>query len=118
MNRKILIMVGILVLLIFMYFFMSSRKSHDKHHEHKESMNMGGVLSTVMVGNKICPVSGDKIGEMGSAVQYQYNGKIYNFCCEDCVREFKKDTEKYIKIIEEQIDSESKIESNHNHQLT
>ncbi|MBF0494670.1 MAG: YHS domain-containing protein [Candidatus Omnitrophica bacterium] len=30
-------------------------------------------------------------------VTYEYNGKIYNFCCPMCVEEFKKDPVKYIK---------------------
>jgi heme/copper-type cytochrome/quinol oxidase subunit 2 len=57
----------------------------------------------VEVGNKICPVSGEEIGEMGSAVQYEYKGKIYNFCCTGCIEEFKKAPEKYVKIVEEQM---------------
>ena len=48
------------------------------------------------VGNEFCPVSGEKIDEK-SKVTYEYKGKIYNFCCQDCVEEFKKDPEKYIE---------------------
>jgi len=57
----------------------------------------------VNVGNKICPVSGEKIGEMGPAVTYEYKGKIYNFCCKACPEEFKKDPEKYIKKVNEEL---------------
>lgn len=66
-------------------------------------------LKAVEVGNKICPVSGDKIpapGEksaMGEVVKYEYNGKIYNLCCEMCVKDFKKNPEKYSKIAEEEV---------------
>ncbi len=62
----------------------------------------------VEVGNKICPVSGEKIlapgekGDMGETVKYEYNGKIYNFCCGMCVRDFKKHPEKYSKIAEDE----------------
>ncbi len=62
------------------------------------------------VGNKICPVSGDKVpapgekGEMGSeAVKFVYNGKIYNLCCPMCVKDFKKNPEKYSKIAEDEV---------------
>ena len=62
------------------------------------------------VGNKICPVSGDEIpapGEKGTMgdepVQYEYNGKIYNLCCTMCVKDFKKNPEKYSKIAEEEV---------------
>jgi len=33
----------------------------------------------VDVGNKICPVSGEKIDEKMKAT-YEYEGKVYNFC--------------------------------------
>jgi len=56
----------------------------------------------VKVGNTVCPVSGNKVGEMGPAVPYEYNGKIYNLCCSMCIKDFKADPEKYSKIAEEQ----------------
>lgn len=58
---------------------------------------------SVEVGNKICPVSGEKIGSGGmEAATYEYQDKIYNLCCAACIEEFKKDPEKYIKKTEEQ----------------
>ena len=67
----------------------------------------------VEVGNKICPVSGDKIlapGEKGTMgdepVKYEYNGKIYNLCCPMCVKDFKKNPEKYSKIADEEVAKE------------
>jgi len=58
------------------------------------------------VGNKICPVSGEKIAEKTKAT-YEYQGKIYNFCCPMCIDEFKKDPEKYIKKVEEELQGKS-----------
>jgi len=52
------------------------------------------------VGNKICPVTGNQIVE-DAKVAYEYGGKVYNFCCQGCIEPFKKNPEKYIKIIEE-----------------
>ena len=52
-------------------------------------------------GNKICPVSGEKIGEKMKAT-YAYEGKTYNFCCAMCIDNFKKDPQKYIKKVEEE----------------
>ncbi len=43
--------------------------------------------------NQFCPVDTDK--PVDPKVTYEYNGKIYGFCCEDCVKDFKKDPEKY-----------------------
>ena len=66
-----------------------------------------------VVGNKICPVSGDKIDEKMKQT-YEYKGKIYSFCCPGCVEEFKKNPEKYIEKMEK---AESKGHSGYeNHQ--
>jgi YHS domain-containing protein len=62
------------------------------------------------VGNKFCPVSGEEIEESSKAT-YEYNGKIYNFCCASCIEEFKKDPEKYIKKIEEMRAQEKNVEN-------
>lgn len=53
------------------------------------------------VGNTICPVSGEKIYDKTKAT-YEYEGKIYNFCCPMCIESFKQDPQKYIKKIDEQ----------------
>ena len=54
----------------------------------------------INVGNKVCPVSGQAIGSMGEGYKVEYNGKEYNLCCEMCVKDFKKNPEKYAKIAE------------------
>ena len=71
----------------------------------------------VEVGNKICPVSGDKIpapGEKGTMgdepVKYEYNGKIYNLCCPMCIKDFKKNPEKYSKIAEDEVAKDKMME--------
>lgn len=55
-------------------------------------------------GNKICPVSGEKVGEMGEPFKIEYNGVIYNLCCKMCVADFNKDPEKYIEKIKKQME--------------
>lgn len=72
----------------------------------KQVANNQTAEKAVNVGNKICPVSGEKIDEKTKAT-YEYKGKIYNFCCSMCLDEFKKDPEKYIKKIEEEKESGS-----------
>ena len=60
----------------------------------------------VEVGNKICPVSGDQVagGKMGSKpVTFEYKGRIYHLCCPMCIKDFKKDPEKYSKIAEDEV---------------
>lgn len=67
---------------------------------------------TIFVGNKFCPVSGEKIDE-ASHVTYEYKGKIYRFCCLGCVEEFKKDPERYIEKMEKQEKGEDEEKPHH-----
>ncbi len=87
-----------------------------------ESSAPANPEKAINVGNKICPVTGDKIDEKNK-VTYEYKGKIYNFCCPGCPEEFKKDPEKYIKKIEEEKQKEQAEEKemksgmeHHNHE--
>ena len=52
--------------------------------------------------NKVCPVLGEKIDE-ANKVPYEYNGKVYDFCCTSCVDEFKKDPAKYIDKVNQEL---------------
>jgi YHS domain-containing protein len=48
-----------------------------------------------------CPVSGDKLGEMGKPLVFVYQGQEVKLCCKDCKAKFDKEPAKYIKKIEE-----------------
>jgi len=43
--------------------------------------------------NKYCAVNTKDL--VDPKVTYLYNGKVYGFCCEDCIKDFQKDPEKY-----------------------
>jgi len=76
------------------------------------------AAAAIDVGNKICPVSGDKIGDMGEPVKYEYKGKVYNLCCKMCLVDFKKDPQKFSQIAEEEVKSQAapeKSEAGHHH---
>jgi|GEM_PF-1220717 len=60
------------------------------------------AVAAVNVGNKICPVTGDKIDDKNK-VTYEFQGKIYNFCCPGCIEPFKKDPQKYIRKVTEEL---------------
>ena len=120
MKSKLIILSLGLVLLLSHYGFVLAHEGmkHDEGMEamdHEKGSMMGHEEATeanskaVEVGNKICPVSGDEIpapgekGNMGEAIKYEYNGKIYNLCCKMCVKDFKKNPEKYSKIAEDEV---------------
>jgi len=46
---------------------------------------------------KVCPVSGEVLGQEGDPVKFTYLGKEYEFCCAGCVKKFKTEPMKYIK---------------------
>jgi YHS domain-containing protein len=56
---------------------------------------------------KTCPVSGDKLGEMGKPFVFEYKGHEVKLCCPDCKKDFDKDPAKYMKKIEA-VDKEAK----------
>src|SRR6266567_7226212 len=47
-----------------------------------------------------CPVSGDKLGEMGKPYIMEYKGREVKLCCPDCKKDFEKDPAKFMKKIE------------------
>ena len=47
-----------------------------------------------------CPVSGDKLGEMGKPYVFEYKGREVKLCCPDCKKDFEKEPAKYMKKIE------------------
>jgi hypothetical protein len=54
--------------------------------------------AAVDVGNTKCMVMPDDDVTPGKTVTY--DGKIYHFCCDDCIADFKKDPAKYIKAMQ------------------
>ena len=82
-----------------------------------EDTGQKAETGAVMVNNPICPVSGQKVGgAMGPVVHYEYKGKIYNFCCTMCLKDFQKDPEKYVKIVDEMMAGEKTQEEGEAHE--
>ena len=46
-----------------------------------------------------CPVSGDKLGEMGKPYVFTYQGQEVKLCCSGCKKDFEKDPAKYMEKI-------------------
>ncbi len=91
----------------------TAQAGHTEHQEvAQEAVAQETPKEAVNAGNKICPVSGEKIDEKMKAT-YEYEGKVYNFCCPSCVEEFKKDPEKYIQKVEQELQAESKEQAEH-----
>jgi len=92
--------VYIIVAVLFIVLLATDKITYAEEVQAVKNVNTE-VKKPVDVGNKICPVTGEKIDESTKAT-YEYDGKIYNFCCQMCVDKFKSDPQKYIKKIENQ----------------
>ena len=57
---------------------------------------------------KTCIVSGEKLGEMGKPVVEKYKDREIKFCCKSCIKDFKKEPDKYVKMIDE---AEAKVKA-------
>ena len=45
---------------------------------------------------KVCPVSDEPLGSMGTPVKETYKGRPVFFCCESCRKPFLKNPEKFV----------------------
>lgn len=48
---------------------------------------------------KTCPVSGEKLGEMGKPVVFTYQEQEVKLCCKGCKKDFDKTPDKFMKKI-------------------
>lgn len=102
---------AILLMIIIAGFISQAGLKSLSAQETQEGRNAAASdKEAVNVGNKVCPASGDAIDPAVGAT-YEYKGKIYNFCCSGCIEEFLKDPQKYIKIVEEELQAASKEKS-------
>jgi len=120
-NMRVGIMVFVAVLSLGVLVLMNPVQADEKGSakgsmmeekgSHKGSMMDGAMTAEgttrapMQVGNAICPISGELISGVGegNGVQIEHEGKIYNVCCKFCAKDFKKDPEKFSKVIEQNL---------------
>lgn len=44
-----------------------------------------------------CVVTGEKLGTMGKPFVHKFEGREVQFCCKACLKDFNKDTQKFLK---------------------
>lgn len=49
---------------------------------------------------KTCAVADEDLGSMGDAYVFTHEGREIKLCCKGCLKDFNKDSAKYIKKIE------------------
>jgi len=60
------------------------------------------AVAKTEIAQKLCPVTGDAINP---DIFVDYNGRRIYFCCDMCPPQFKKEPEKYLKKLDEQMKS-------------
>ncbi len=92
------VIVAAIALFICAGIFVTSGICQDEtvkvFDETVKAFKEGDETTAMMINNSSCPVSDDDIVK-GEAVMVEYKGKIYNLCCEACVKHFKKFPEKF-----------------------
>ena len=69
----------------------------------------------------LCVVSDDKLGgDMGKPADYIYRvegkpDRLVSFCCKDCVKDFNKDPEKYLKSLDHAAAKKEDAHAEHKH---
>ncbi|MDP2652837.1 MAG: YHS domain-containing protein [Candidatus Omnitrophota bacterium] len=103
--KNALMMMALLAVLAVPSLALAEEGEHVGHDHGAAAAEEAPAVpsAAVDVGNKICPVSGHKIGGMGDPVKYEHQGKVYNFCCKMCLTDFQKDPEKYIEKVNEEL---------------
>ena len=51
---------------------------------------------TAALAQKVCPVSGEKLGEMGTPIKVTVKGRDVFLCCPSCKEDLEKDPDKYL----------------------
>jgi YHS domain-containing protein len=63
----------------------------------------GTTTGAINVGNRTCPISGEKIDAAKiKPATVEFEGKVYNLCCAGCLDEFNKVPRKYIQKVEQE----------------
>ena len=78
-------------------FITTAAFAHDG--ENHEKGGAAGVPKTYPL--KKCVVSNDPLGEHGKPVKVTSEGTDVYLCCKDCLKDWKKDPAKYVKMVKD-----------------
>ena len=84
----------LMVLLIALFAVSITAMAQEKVEEKQKDMKQE---SKECVCKNVCLPCGAEIKDKSKALEYEYEGKTYYFCSEQCLEAFKADPEKYIK---------------------
>jgi len=88
----VVILIGLSVL------FVGCKREAQQESKPVVPAKTGG--EGVQIAQKTCPVTGDPIDKR---FYVDHQGRRIYFCCEACIKAFKKDPDKYVKKLDAQL---------------
>jgi YHS domain-containing protein len=86
---------------------------HDGH-EHDDAGNASSVMAklgdedrALAEAQKVCIVSDEPLGSMGTPYKVEHNGEVAFLCCEGCLDAFNSDPERYLAKLKEGSNAEA-----------
>ena len=104
-KRSVVVLVVLMAVVALTGIAMAQNETKETMPETTAMIVTPAATTPVAVGNKVCPVSGDVVGEPGKDT-VEYNGKVYNLCCPACKATFLADPEKYVDKVEKEMGEE------------
>ena len=101
MKRVFFLVLALILCLSFSFNTLAQEKTKEEKKENTTVEEQSEDMTKVEEGkpfNTICPVSTE---EPDPEITYTYKGKTYALCCNNCLKKFKKDPEKYISRLSE-----------------
>jgi YHS domain-containing protein len=100
MKNKYIVALATAALLAVTTATVKAEDKHD-HGTTKETVDGKSSKSAKAYPLDKCVVSDEKLDHDGKPYVFDYKGQEVKLCCKDCLKDFKKEPEKYIKKIEE-----------------
>lgn len=109
MNARIYLIAG-LALVLAASLEKSVMADEEQHTQATEAVSSAVTSAESIAAYPLttCVVSGDKLedGDMGPPINFVYKqegkpDRLVRFCCKGCIKDFKKDPAKYLKMIDD-----------------
>lgn len=111
MKKVFLLTFALMLGISFSFNVLAQEKTKEEKKENVtiEKKSEDTTEAEEVTLNTICPVSTE---EADPEITYTYKGKTYAFCCNNCLKKFKKNPEKYSSRLSEDGKSIKKKKSN------
>lgn len=103
MRRYILTLAVTSSAMTFAFTGLSSAQCGGGMHSSGHSGHAGAATSEskiIVYPIDYCVVSGEKLGDMGDPVKYEFKDRTLHFCCKGCIKKFEAEPAKYLAVLD------------------